>query len=84
MNFDGASKGNLGRSRARCVGQDHVGEVVSKCRIGLGIATNNLVEAHATLLAVQMAKRLGMNKIQLEGDSKIITKEIAKGEAMHW
>lgn len=57
--------------------------MVEKYGMGLGITTNNLTEANATLVAIQMAKWLGANKLQLEGDSKIITKEIVKGEAMH-
>ncbi|XP_057840364.2 uncharacterized protein LOC131050196 [Cryptomeria japonica] len=84
VNFDEATRGNPSQLGARCVARNHKGEALARCGQGVGITTNNIVEANAALLAIQMAKRLGVRYLQLESDSKIITQAITKGNAIHW
>lgn len=76
MNFDGATKGNLGPSGAGAIVRDYLGNTIAIGAKKLEDGTNNLVEAKVALLAVGMAQSAGVKKIHLEGDSLIITQAI--------
>lgn len=84
VNFDGAARGNPGPSSAGCVAKDRRGVVMAKCKQRLEVGSNNEAEVKAALLAVQLAGRLGVENLHLEGDSQIITHAIIKGKAQNW
>ncbi|XP_057863193.2 uncharacterized protein LOC131071394 [Cryptomeria japonica] len=55
INFDGASRGNLGKSRVGCVARDEEGEVLSKGVQRLQDGTKNEAEAEFSLLVVELS-----------------------------
>lgn len=73
--IDGASKGNPGKA---AVG----GYIIKDCKIldlwseKIGITTNNVAEYQALLSCLQRAKRLGIKKLTIMMDSKLLYMQI--------
>lgn len=75
--FDGASRGNPGDSGAGCLLVDN-GEVIWEKAAYLGKKTNNEAEYNALINLLKEAKRRGIKKIKIYGDSKLVVSQISK------
>jgi len=80
---DGAARGNPGPAAAGAVlldGDAPGGEraaPVATISEGLGIATNNVAEYIALVLALEAAERLGAREVELRLDSQLIVEQLA-------
>ena len=84
VNFDGAAKGNPGVSGIGIVFKDDRGHLLLAGAKKLPYGTNNIAECQAALLAVQIARKEGIKKLHLEGDSLITVQAISKLNAKAW
>lgn len=76
VNFDGGSRGNPGPAGIAAVAMDADGEIVAERSGTIGDATNNVAEYRALLLAIQLAKELEADEVELIGDSKLIVEQV--------
>lgn len=84
INFDGASKGNLGTSSAGVVARDDNRFILFKRAQRLQDGTNNEAEVQVAFLATELALNLKVQWLHLEGDSQIVINAIAKGNTPCW
>ena len=73
---DGASRGNPGISGAGAVIKDLHGKTIKKLRKRLGIATNNVAEYSAFVMALREAKTMGASSVHVFADSELLVKQI--------
>uniref|UniRef100_A0A1D1YW85 Uncharacterized protein Mb2253c n=1 Tax=Anthurium amnicola TaxID=1678845 RepID=A0A1D1YW85_9ARAE len=76
LEFDGASKGNPGKSGAGVILRSEDGTVISRLREGLGVATNNAAEYRAVILGMKYALKKGFKQILIQGDSKLVCNQV--------
>ncbi|KAK8965100.1 putative ribonuclease H protein [Platanthera guangdongensis] len=76
LEFDGASKGNPGQAGAGAVIRTEDGNVVSRVREGLGIATNNVAEYRGLILGMKYALMRGFKHIRVQGDSQLVCMQL--------
>ncbi|CAM0911516.1 unnamed protein product [Alopecurus aequalis] len=76
LEFDGACKGNPGKSGAGVIVRRPDGSVIAQLREGLGIATNNAAEYRALLLGLRYAAKKGFKYIRAQGDSKLVCNQV--------
>jgi len=76
---DGASRGNPGRAGAGVVIRDGQGKTVKTAVKYLGVATNNVAEYEALILALEKAREMGGPPIAIFSDSELMVKQI-RGE----
>ncbi|XP_022638906.1 uncharacterized protein LOC106765436 isoform X1 [Vigna radiata var. radiata] len=76
LEFDGASKGNPGKSGAGAVLRAVDGSLICRLREGLGVATNNAAEYRAMILGMKYALKKGFTGIRIQGDSKLVCMQI--------
>lgn len=74
--FDGGSRGNPGPSVGAAVALDKNGKPLAERVIFFEKATNNFAEYHGLLLAIQLAKDLGVRRLALQGDSELIVNQL--------
>ena len=55
------------------------GEVLEQRAEAIGVATNNVAEYRALLLAIERARALGAREVELIGDSELIVRQV-RGE----
>ncbi|XP_059065053.1 uncharacterized protein LOC131857052 [Cryptomeria japonica] len=84
LNFDGASKGNPGRSGAGRVLTDQNGLIVKAASYRLPNGSNNLIEARELLEVVKIASNMGLSKLHIGGDSQIITSGLISKKVTNW
>ncbi|XP_051222535.1 uncharacterized protein [Lolium perenne] len=72
LEFDGACKGNPGKSGAGVIVRRPDGSLIAQLREGLGIATCNAAEYHALLLGLRYAAKEGFKYIRVQGDSMLV------------
>ncbi|WVZ23401.1 hypothetical protein V8G54_001945 [Vigna mungo] len=72
LEFDGASKGNPGKSGAGAVLRAVDGSLICRLREGVGVATNNAAEYRAMILGMKYALKKGFTGIRIQGDSKLV------------
>ncbi|KAJ6800338.1 uncharacterized protein M6B38_203390 [Iris pallida] len=72
IEFDGASKENPEKAGAGAVLRTIDGNMLSRVREGLGIATNNVAEYRALILGMKYGLKKGFQQIQVQGDSRIV------------
>jgi ribonuclease HI len=77
LSFDGASKGNPGQAGGGGLFVKPNAEVKVRYAIGLGIATNNHVEAMALWQGLCQARSSGIRKLIIIGDSQMLIRAIA-------
>ena len=75
LRFDGASRGNPGKSGAGAVLYKNDKEIWSVSR-NLGIQTNNYAECFAMTLGIDRAFELGIKNLIVEGDSMLIINQL--------
>lgn len=76
LEFDGASKGNPGKSGAGAILRAEDGRVISRLRQGLGLATNNVAEYQALILGMKHALKKGFKHIRVQGDSNLVCMQV--------
>jgi len=73
---DGASRGNPGISGAGALIKDARGKTIKKLRKRLGVATNNVAEYSAFVMALREAKDMGARSVHVFADSELLVKQI--------
>jgi ribonuclease HI len=76
VHVDGGARGNPGPAAAACVITSPDGELLGEHAQLLGSATNNVAEYRAVLLALERARELGANEVEVIGDSELIAKQV--------
>ena len=77
IHTDGAARGNPGPAGAGAILRDaDSGEVLGEIAEGLGRATNNVAEWTAVRLALEEARRLGADRVDLRMDSELVARQI--------
>lgn len=77
IHTDGAARGNPGPAGAGAILRDaETGETVAEIAEGLGRATNNVAEWTAVRLALEEARRLGADRVDLRMDSELVARQI--------
>ncbi|BBM97327.1 hypothetical protein MPTK1_1g04850 [Marchantia polymorpha subsp. ruderalis] len=76
LEYDGASKGNPGHAGAGALIRHPDGTVVCELTVGLGKATNNVAEYRGLIAGLKKALDLGIQRIQAQGDSKLVTQQV--------
>lgn len=77
--FDGGSRGNPGPAAGVAVALDGDGKTLIERGRFLEKDTNNVAEYHGLLLAIELAKELGVRRLRLQGDSELVVKQL-RGE----
>jgi ribonuclease HI len=72
LNFDGALKGNPGRTGMGGVIGDDQGKIIRLYTGSLGNSTNNAVEFRSLEIGLEILRREGMTNIVVEGDSMLV------------
>jgi ribonuclease HI len=73
---DGGARGNPGPAAAAATLANEAGEVLDEASELLGVATNNVAEYRAVLLAVARAKALGASELEIVNDSELVAKQL--------
>ena len=76
---DGASRGNPGEAGIGAVIADARGRTIKELKYFLGMATNNVAEYRAAILALQKALDLGAGSVTLCLDSELVVRQL-RGE----
>jgi ribonuclease HI len=77
IHTDGAARGNPGPAGAGAILRNAAtGETVAEIAEGLGRATNNVAEWTAVRLALDEARRLGADRVDLRMDSELVARQI--------
>ena len=76
---DGASRGNPGEAGIGAVIADARGRTIKELKYFLGMATNNVAEYRAVILALQKALDLGAGSVTLQLDSELVVRQL-RGE----
>ncbi|GLJ53797.1 hypothetical protein SUGI_1148150 [Cryptomeria japonica] len=84
LNFDGASKGNLGRARFGALIRNDCGRIICSVAGPYGTTSNNEVELKGLEEGLAMCVEKGMEKVIIEGDSQMILNGISKGHFPNW
>ena len=84
LNFDGASRGNLGTIGIGCIINNDSGNWIAKRAKSIRSTTNNLAELKALQEGIQICLNLSISKLITKGDSQIVLNAIRKRETPNW
>ena len=76
IHVDGGARGNPGPAAVAAVASTPEGDVVGERNEYIGESTNNVAEYRAVLLAMDLAKELGANDIEIVNDSELVARQI--------
>ena len=76
VHVDGGARGNPGPAAAAAVATTADGDELSERSAYLGEATNNVAEYRAVLLALELARELGANEVEVVNDSELVARQI--------
>lgn len=76
IHIDGAARGNPGPAGVGVVIIGPDGAVVERLHRGIGVATNNVAEYRALLLALERAQVLGYTDIEVCSDSELLVRQL--------
>ena len=76
VHVDGGARGNPGPAAVAAVATTPDGDDVGERNEYIGEATNNVAEYRAVLLALELAKELGANEIEVVNDSELVARQI--------
>ena len=79
IHSDGASRGNPGEAGAGAVISDSRGRTLKEVKCSLGLASNNVAEYQALILALEKALELGARSATVFLDSELVVRQI-RGE----
>lgn len=77
-NFNGASRGNPGKAGIGCFIHNEKGEEIANIENYIAKATNNWEEISALVEGLLLCKQLGINNLEIEGESAIIINVVRK------
>ena len=69
LNFDSATRGNLGTTGIGCIINDDSGHWVAKKAMSIQPTSNNLAKLEALNQGLQSCHKLSLSKVIIEGDS---------------
>ncbi|XP_059064527.1 uncharacterized protein LOC131856676 [Cryptomeria japonica] len=84
LNFDGASRGNLGLSGFGAVVRDEKGSLVGAICGPASVATNNITDITTLEEGFKLVCSNRFMKVTIEGDSQIILNGIIKNSFTNW
>jgi ribonuclease HI len=76
VHVDGGARGNPGPAAVGAVASDISGEPLAERSEYIGETTNNVAEYRAVLLALELARELGANEVEVVNDSELIARQI--------
>lgn len=76
MYFHGSSNPNPGRSGCGVIIYNDNNEVIAEISEFIGKATNNQAEYNALILGLEKAKELGIERLSINGDSKLVINQL--------
>ncbi|HEX6714907.1 MAG TPA: ribonuclease HI family protein [Thermoleophilaceae bacterium] len=76
IHVDGGSRGNPGPAAAAAVATDADGLPLAEDSRYLGVATNNVAEYEAVLLALELARQLMATDVEIVNDSELVARQI--------
>lgn len=76
LRFDGASRGNPGRGSCAAVLFDKDEIIGQTYKVLPGMVTNNEAEYMGLIAGLKYARSLGVEEIQVEGDSKLVIEHL--------
>lgn len=79
IHADGASRGNPGEAGVGAVIADDQGRTIKELKNFLGVATNNVAEYQAILMALRKALDLGAGSVLVYTDSELVARQL-RGE----
>lgn len=79
LNFDKASRGNLGKSSIAAILRNWKGEFISATCGTIPYGTNNVAELKALSVGLKIASELSISQIVIESDSMITISALKKG-----
>ncbi|XP_059068658.1 uncharacterized protein LOC131859127 [Cryptomeria japonica] len=84
LNFDGASRGNPGKSAIGIVVSDARAAIIStQCKC-IAYGTNNVVELHALSLGLDLLLLLYLLDVVIEGDSQVVFYMVTNRSSHSW
>ncbi|XP_059071038.1 uncharacterized protein LOC131862573 [Cryptomeria japonica] len=84
LQFDGASKGNPGKSRIGVIIFDHSSKIVMAAGKYIVHGTNNMVEFQALSFGLDLAHCLNIKDIVIEGDLMLVCQAVATKKCISW
>lgn len=76
INTDGGSRGNPGPAAVGVVFSDGKGQTLAKYKEYIGVATNNIAEYQALILALKKAKDFEVEEIECRLDSELVVRQL--------
>ena len=76
VHVDGGARGNPGPAAVAAVASTPDGDPVAERNEFIGEATNNVAEYRAVLLALELAKELGANEVEVVNDSELVARQV--------
>jgi ribonuclease HI len=76
IHVDGGARGNPGPAAVAAVAATADGDVVGERNEYIGEATNNVAEYRAVLLALELARELGADAVEIVNDSELVARQI--------
>jgi ribonuclease HI len=76
LHVDGGARGNPGPAAIGVVISQPDGEVLERVAERIGVSTNNVAEYRAVLRAVETARALGADELEIVGDSELVARQI--------
>jgi ribonuclease HI len=76
VHVDGGARGNPGPAAVAAVASDDSGGELAERNAYIGEATNNVAEYRAVLLALELARDLGANEVEVVNDSELVARQI--------
>lgn len=77
LHVDGGARGNPGPAAIGVVISGADGTVIDEVAERIGPATNNVAEYRAVLRALERARELGADEIEIIGDSELIARQLS-------
>ena len=74
--MDGGARGNPGPAAVGAVATDPDGNTLAERSTYIGEATNNVAEYRAVLLALELARELGVRDVEVVNDSELVARQI--------
>jgi ribonuclease HI len=76
IHVDGGARGNPGPAAVAAVASTPDGDVVGERNEYIGETTNNVAEYRAVLLALELARELDADEVEIVNDSELVARQI--------